>query len=54
MRQAPYWKKIYTEIYAMEERVVACVRQLMEAHSEVARREVEREHASPGGQAERF
>jgi hypothetical protein len=41
IEQAVYWRKVYTEILAMEEKVVARVRQLMDTQSEAARREVE-------------
>lgn len=41
MKQALYWREIYAEIYAMEEKVVARVEQLMEKQSDAARREVE-------------
>jgi hypothetical protein len=41
IEQAVYWRQIYTEILAMEEKVVARVRQLMVTQSEAARREVE-------------
>jgi hypothetical protein len=40
MEQAVYWTKVYTEILAMEEKVVARVRQLMETQSPAARHEV--------------
>jgi hypothetical protein len=55
MQQALYWREIYAEIYAMEEKVVARVRQLMEAQSDVARREVELTNVPVvEAQAERF
>jgi hypothetical protein len=41
IEQAVYWRQIYTEVLAMEEKVVARVRQLMDTQSEAARREVE-------------
>jgi hypothetical protein len=41
MKQALYWKQIYTEILAMEEGVLARIRELMLTQSEQARREVE-------------
>lgn len=55
MKQALYWREIYAEIYAMEEKVLARVRQLMEAQSEVARREVQLTNVPVvEAQAERF
>ena len=55
MKQALYWREIYAEIYAMEEKVVARVRRLMAAQSEVARREVELTNVPVvEAQAERF
>ena len=55
MEQAVYWKKIYTEILAMEEKVLARIRQLMETQSETARREVELTNVPVVvAQAERF
>jgi hypothetical protein len=41
IKQALYWKQIYTEILAMEESVLARIRELMLTQSEQARREVE-------------
>ena len=41
MEQALYWRQVYTEILAMEEKVLARIQQLMETQSDVARREVE-------------
>jgi hypothetical protein len=41
LEQAVYWKQIYTEILAMEEMVLARVRELMLTQSDVARQEVE-------------
>jgi hypothetical protein len=55
MEQAVYWKKIYTEILAMEEKVLARIRKLMETQSETARREVELTNVPVVvAQAERF
>jgi hypothetical protein len=41
MAQARYWRGVYTEITAMEEKVLARIRQLMEDQSPTARHEVE-------------
>jgi hypothetical protein len=41
LKQALYWRQIYTEILAMEEKVLARIRQLMAKQSDEARREVE-------------
>jgi hypothetical protein len=55
LKQALYWKKVYTEILAMEEKVVARVRQLMETQSDAARHEVELTNVPVVvAQAERF
>jgi hypothetical protein len=55
MEQAVYWKKIYTEILAMEEKVLVRIRQLMQTQSETARREVELTNVPVVvAQAERF
>jgi hypothetical protein len=55
IKQALYWRKVYTEILAMEEKVVARVRQLMEAQSDAARHEVELTNVPVVvAQAERF
>jgi len=55
MKQALYWREIYAEIYAMEEKVVARVVQLMEKQSDPARREVELTNVPVVvAQAERF
>ena len=55
MEQAVYWTKVYTEILAMEEKVVARVRQLLETQSDAARREVELTNVPVVvAQAERF
>jgi hypothetical protein len=55
MEQAVYWKRVYTEILAMEVKVLARIRQLMETQSETARREVELTNVPVVvAQAERF
>jgi hypothetical protein len=55
MEQAVYWKQIYTEILAMEEKVLARIRQLMETQSDTAKREVELTNVPVVvAQAERF
>lgn len=55
MDQAVYWQKVYTEILAMEVKVLARIRQLMETQSETARREVELTNVPVVvAQAERF
>ena|SRR5487761_473862 len=55
LKQALYWRQIYTEILAMEEKVLARVRKLMNAQTEVVRREVELTNVPViVGQAERF
>src|ERR1700694_1632679 len=41
LAHALYWRQIYTEILAMEEKVLDRIRQLMNTQSEEARREVE-------------
>ncbi|HEY4888213.1 MAG TPA: hypothetical protein VIJ58_06505 [Candidatus Dormibacteraeota bacterium] len=41
LKQALYWKQIYTEILAMEEMVLVRIRELMLTQSDVGRREVE-------------
>jgi hypothetical protein len=41
LMQALYWRQIYTEILAMEEKVLDRIRKLMARQSETARREVE-------------
>jgi hypothetical protein len=41
LKQALYWRQIYREILAMEEKVLERIRQLMAKQSEVGRREVE-------------
>jgi hypothetical protein len=55
IKQALYWRKIYTEILAMEEQVLVRIRQLMLTQSEVSRREVELTNVPVVvAQAERF
>jgi hypothetical protein len=55
MEQAVYWRQVYTEILAMEEKVLARIRQLMRTQSETARREVELTNVPVVvAQAERF
>ncbi|MFI5283802.1 MAG: hypothetical protein ACHQ0J_11840 [Candidatus Dormibacterales bacterium] len=41
LKQAIYWSQIYTEILAMEEKVLARIRELIAKQSPEARREVE-------------
>jgi len=41
LKQALYWSKIYTEILAMDEKVLRRIEQLMASQSAEARREVE-------------
>jgi hypothetical protein len=41
LKQALYWRQIYTEILAMEEKVLDRIRQLMAKQSDAGRREVE-------------
>ena len=41
LKQALYWRQIYTEILAMEEKVLDRIRKLMAKQSEAGRREVE-------------
>jgi hypothetical protein len=41
LKQALYWRQIYAEILAMEEKVLDRIRQLMAGQSEAGRREVE-------------
>lgn len=41
IEEALYWKQIYTEILAMEEKVLVRIRERMLTQSEQARREVE-------------
>jgi hypothetical protein len=55
MEQAVYWKKVYTEILAMEEKVLDRIKQLMKSQSETARHEVELTNVPVVvAQAERF
>jgi len=55
LKQALYWTRIYTEILAMEEKVLKRIRQLMAAQSAEARREVELTNVPVVfAQAERF
>ena len=41
LKQALYWRQIYTEILAMEEKVLDRIRKLMAKQSDPGRREVE-------------
>lgn len=41
LKQALYWRQIYTEILAMEEKVLDRIRKLMAKQPEASRREVE-------------
>lgn len=55
IKQALYWRQIYTEILAMEEKVLARIRQLMATQSDEGRREVELTNVPVVvAQAERF
>lgn len=55
LKQALYWRQIYTEILAMEEQVLARIRQLMTTQSDEGRREVELTNVPVVvAQAERF
>jgi hypothetical protein len=55
MEQALYWRKIYTEILGMEEKVLKRIHQLMATQSGAARREVELTNVPVvAAQAERF
>jgi hypothetical protein len=55
LEQALYWRQIYTEILAMEEKVLATIRKLMATQSEAGRREVELTNVPVVvAQAERF
>lgn len=55
LKQARYWTHIYTEILAMEEKVLRRIQQLMAAQSAEARREVELTNVPVVvAQAERF
>jgi hypothetical protein len=55
IEQAVYWRQVYTEILAMEEKVLARIRELMLTQSETARHEVELTNVPVVvAQAERF
>jgi hypothetical protein len=55
IKQALYWKQVYTDILAMEEKVLARIRQLMLTQSDEGRREVELTNVPVVvAQAERF
>jgi hypothetical protein len=55
IEHALYWRQIYTEILAMEEKVLDRIRQLMNTQSEEGRREVELTNVPVVvAQAERF
>src|SRR6266849_2233158 len=55
LEQAIYWRQIYVEILAMEEKVLARIRQLMVTQSDEGRREVELTNVPVVvAQAERF
>jgi hypothetical protein len=55
LEHALYWRQIYSEILAMEEKVLDRIRQLMNTQSEEARREVELTNVPVVvAQAERF
>jgi hypothetical protein len=55
IKQALYWRQIYTEILAMEEKVLARIRKLMSKQSYETRREVELTNVPVVvAQAERF
>jgi hypothetical protein len=55
LEHALYWRQIYTEILAMEEKVLVRIRQLMATQSEEGRREVELTNVPVVvAQAERF
>ena len=55
LKQALYWRQIYTEILAMEEKVLARIRQLMVTQSDEGRHEVELTNVPVVvAQAERF
>jgi len=41
IEQAVYWRQIYTDILAMEEKVLARIRELMRKQSDEGRREIE-------------
>jgi hypothetical protein len=55
LEQAVYWRQIYVEILAMEEKVLEGIQSLMLTQSETARREVELTNVPVVvAQAERF
>ncbi len=55
LKQALYWRRIYTDILAMEEKVLARIRQLMDTQSDEGRDEVELTNVPVVvAQAERF
>lgn len=55
LKQALYWRQIYTEILTMEEKVLARIHQLMAKQSDQARREVELTNVPVvAAQAEKF
>jgi hypothetical protein len=55
IKQALYWRQIYSEILAMEEQVLVRIRQLMLTQSDEGRREVELTNVPVVvAQAERF
>ena len=55
LKHALHWRQIYTEILAMEEKVLARIRELMAKQSDEARREVELTNVPVVvAQAERF
>jgi hypothetical protein len=55
LKQALYWSQIYSEILAMEEKVLVRIRQLMVTQSDEGRREVELTNVPVVvAQAERF
>jgi hypothetical protein len=55
LKQALYWRQIYTDILAMEEKVLARIRQLMDTQSDEGRDEVELTNVPVVvAQAERF
>lgn len=55
LEQAVYWRQVYAEIFAMEEKVLERIRQLMQTQSATARHEVELTNVPVVvAQAERF
>ena len=55
LEQAVYWSQVYSEILAMEEKVLARIRELMLTQTATARREVELTNVPVVvAQAERF